>query len=427
MYFKRWHITSLLKHQVKGGALYIAIFISIIISVFLSLLIVLSYQNSRTTSNLIQTSQLYCHLNSALEIVQSSYFSDELNNHWIKSEFNDDSIRITKLNWGAYWLINAEAKNRHASLQQSGIYGTNMTPDTALMIADNGRPIGLSGKVSFKATCYLPQAGIKAAYIEGQSYQPNFANASHIRINKSDVPQPEKMMVDGISNQQKINVLQDSLVYTLPDNFSQSFVKKTLVLEINSGRLSNKHWNHNIKLVSNSSIEIDSSCHLDNILIIAKKIKFLKGFKGKVHVIASDSIKIEGNCQFNYPSSLVIINESELAAPIKAIVFDKDCQFFGGLLALNTSNNLSGTKVFIKLNASSSVSGFIYSSDYAHLEGELNATVITRSLLLQTPSAVYENHIINCDLNPKKLGHLLAIPPIFTKSKKLVCCQKINT
>ncbi len=427
MYFKTWHINSLLKHQVKGGALYIAIFISIIISVFLSLLILLSYQNSRTTSNLIQTSQLYCHLNSALELVQSSYFAEELNNKWIKSEFNDDSIRITKLNWGAYWLVNVEAKNRHTSLQQSGIYGTGMTADTALMIADNGRPIGVSGKVSFKATCYLPQAGIKAAYIEGQSYQPDMGNASHIRINKSDIPQPEKVILDAISNQQKINVEQDSLVYALPDNFSQSFIKKTIVLEINSGRLSNKHWNHNIKLVSNSSIEIDSSCHFDNILIIAKKIKFMKGFKGKVHVIASDSIKVEEKCQFNYPSSLVILNESELAAPIKAIVFDKDCQFFGGILALNASRNLNGTKVFIKLNASSSVSGFIYSSDYAHLEGELNATVISRSLLLQTPSAVYENHLINCELNPKKFEHLLAIPPIFSKSKKLICCQKINT
>ncbi|MDI9341676.1 MAG: hypothetical protein QM534_13985 [Sediminibacterium sp.] len=416
-------------YTVKGGALYVAIFVSILITLFLSLMLLLSYQNGRTTIQYLQTGQLYTNLNSAFEMVQSAYFTETLNNRWLKNEFNDDSVRVRKSAWGAYWLVCAESKNRHQRVAQAGIYGMGMTPDTALMIVDNGRPLGVSGKVSFRGGCYLPKAGLKPAYIEGMSYQNDAQNNSYIRSGLFSIPEVSPAMLNALRSQKTLSYQSDSAVSFLADQCHHPFSKKTLVYECGSQRLTRKNWSDNLKIVSTSEVVVDSSCHFSNVLIVAKKVKFLKGFKGKVHVIASDSITAEEKCTFQYPSSLVIINEETAGTDnsTRTIFFHKECVFFGGILAITTGGTQSTSRVFVKLDGSSQYNGFIYSSDYVHLEGEVNATVISRALLLKTPSAVYENHIINCALNPSKWAHVLAIPPLFQKNTRLVCSQKINT
>lgn len=416
-------------HTVKGGALYVAIFVCIIITLFLSMMLLLSYQNGRTTLQYTQSGQLYANLNSAFEMVQSAYFSEALNNQWIKNEFTDDSVRVRKSAWGAYWLIYAESKNRHQTVSQAGIYGMSMTPDTALMIVDNGRPVGVSGKVSLRGGCYLPKAGLKPAYVEGMSYQNDAQNTNYIRSALFSIPDASSAMLNALRSQKTLSFQNDSAVSFLPDHFNHPFSRKTVVYETGSQRLIRKTWHNNLKIVSSSEVTIDSSCHFSNVLIVAKKVKFLKGFKGKVHVIASDSITVEEKCTFQYPSSLVVFNEDKSGSDnvTRTIFFNKECAFFGGLLAINTGGPQNSSRVFVKLDGTSHYNGFIYSSDYVHLEGEVNATVISRALMLRTPSAVYENHIINCELNPSKWTHVLAIPPLFQKSTRLVCSQKINT
>lgn len=418
--------TNFFAIQLKGGALFIAILISIIIGIILCMFILIANYNQRNVTVYGQSSQLYYNLQSAFEIAQSEYFTDDKNDKWIKNTINDDSLKIKKMHWGAYLLITADTKNRHQTLSQSGLYGISMPSDTGLMISDNGRPVGLSGAVIFKANCYLPKAGIKAAFIEGQSFINSPQNAGFTKVSQTQIPLVEKEILKKMELQQNnVNVYLDSLVSGLPQNFTRSFHSKTIVLDVSSGRLSNMALKDNIKIVG-KNIEIDNTCYLENVLIICEKIKFKEGFKGKVHVIASDSIITGKKCEFLYPSSFVLLPKEDKSTDLKWIDINEDCKFYGGILALNKSDDPNGSKVFIKLNAKSEINGFIYSANYLHLEGKVNATVISDKLLLKTPSAVYENHMLACEIDPKKYGHLLAIPQIFKRSSKLTCCQKMN-
>lgn len=411
--------------KLKGGALYIAILVSIIIGIILCMFIMIANYNQRSVTVFSQTSQLYHNLQSAFEIAQSDYFTDEKNDKWIKNTLNDDSLKIKKLYLGAYLLVTAETKNRHQVLSQSGLYGSVMPSDTGLLISDNGRPVCLSGAVVFKANCYLPKAGIKAAFIEGQSFINSPQNNGFIKASPMQIPFADKDIIDKIEKQQNgINVYMDSVVSFLPQNYDQSFSKKTIVLEI-SGQLSNISFKNNIKIIG-KNIEIDNTCSLENILIVCEKVKFKDGFKGKVHVMASDSIITGKKCEFNYPSSFVLLPKENEINALNYIDINEDCKFYGGILALNKTDDPNGTKVFIKLNSKSEVNGFIYSANYLHLEGKANATIICDKLLLKTPSAVYENHMLACEIDPKKYSHILAIPQIFKRSSRLMCCQKMN-
>ncbi|MEO6303211.1 MAG: hypothetical protein ABIP51_08560 [Bacteroidia bacterium] len=412
--------------KVKGGALYIAIIISIIIGIILCMFIMIANYNQRNITLYTQSTQLYYNLSSAFEIAQSDYFTVEKNDKWIKNTINDDSIKIKKITWGAYLLINAQTKNRHKSMSQCGLYGTYMPSDTGLLVSDNSRPVGLSGNISFKANCYLTNAGVKAAYIEGQSYMSSAQNAGFIKSAQGSIPSINDDILKEIEMlQTNLNNYTDSSVAYMPTKLVQSFNSKTVLWENPPQRLSNIELKNNIKIVT-QNIEIDNTCKLDNILIICNKIKFKEGFKGKIHVIACDSIIMEKKCEFTYPSSFVLLPKQDSTNALKCIIMNEDCKFFGGILAITKNADQGSPKVFIKLNAKSEVNGFVFSSNYLHLEGNANATIITDKLLLKTPSAVYENHILSCEIDPKKYSNILAVPLVLKKTAKLICCEKLN-
>lgn len=412
------------QRQLQGGALYIAVLVSIVTGITLCLFILLARYNQRHITMFTQTAQLHYNLQSAFEIAQSAYFTKEKNNTWIKNTVNDDSIKIKKQQWGAYLIISAVTKNRHRYLSKSGLYGIAMSPDTGLLVADNSRPIGLSGAIILRSNCYLPKAGIQPAYIEGQSYNGDTQNNAFIKTGAYQVPEASETMMTSLQDlQNNADLNTDSITGNLPLFFSRSFANKTVSWQTAPARLSGMHLENNIKIIC-GDIEIDSSCHLQNILIICNKVRFKENFKGKVHVIARDSIICEKKCEFNYPSSFVLLPGHESSEGLLYIQFNEDCKFTGGILALNTQG--SNQKVFIKLHARSEVNGFLYSSGYLHLEGTVNATAICNKLMLKTPSAVYENHILGCSIDAGKYAHLLAVPSLFKPYSKLLCCANMN-
>ena len=181
-----------------------------------------------------------------------------------------------------------------------------MSADTGLVLSDNGRPLGLSGNVSFKANCYLPSGGIKPAFIEGQSYTGNGQNNAFIKKAPPHIPEIIDDYKKAIFEQVELVNDNDSMVFSLPNIFNRSFRSKTIVIESATNKLSGLRFSDNIKIVSQNELSVDSTCHFQNILIIAKKVRFKQGFKGSVHVIASDSIIVEKESYFEYPSSLVL-------------------------------------------------------------------------------------------------------------------------
>jgi hypothetical protein len=409
--------------KLKGGSLYIAIIVSIIIGLVLSFLILLARFNQKQITVFSQSSQLLWNLKSGFEMAQSENFSIEHNAQWIKNTFNDDSIQVEKKAWGAFILIKVKTKNRHESLKQSGLYGTYMSADTALVLVDNSRPIGVCGNINFMANCYLPNAGIKPVYIEGSNYNGNANNKTFIRKAPFEIPEVNNELIKAWRKQQnELNDTNDSLVNELPTNCKQTFNAKTIVCINSNTQLSNLHLKNNIKLVCDN-VSIDSTCHFDNILIVCNKIHIKQGFKGRLHVIAKDSIVCESNCTFNYPSSFILLPDEKNNKAFNYIQLSSGCLFYGGLLAINSNAN-SEKKVMIRLHKDCEVNGLVFSNQLLHLEGEINANVFAQKLLLKTPSAVYENHLMNCELNPKKYASVMAVPLLFKTNAKLICCEK---
>lgn len=416
----------MLRLKLKGGALYVAVIISILISIVLSLFIVLAYYNINSVQSQNSLNQLKYSLDSGFEIAESKFYNSGQSNTWQKMPYNNDSAKIKKLTWGCFTLINVNVKNAHFKLQKTGLFGSNDYKDTAIMVTEQNNPIGLAGSIKFNGYCYFPKAGIKSAYIEGSSFSDLNSVRPYILSAPSNLPEIEENYLKSIEDiQQSLNTNTDSLISFIPDVLNQSFENNTAVIQQSNVFISSQHFSNNIKIIASDLITVDNNCQLNNILLVARKVIFKKGFKGTVHVIAKDSIVAEDACEFDYPSSFCVYSNVKQTTPlqfVRGIFFGNDCQFKGGLLAVN--NKTQSSRMFIKLNKQFVMIGDVYSSNFADIQGKIYGSVFCQKTLLQTPSGVYENHLFNCLVDPKTYYENLTVPNWFgIKTQKQKCAQ----
>lgn len=412
--------------KLKGGALYVSVIISILISIILSLFIVVAHYNTRSVQAHNSETQLRLSLESGFEIAQSDYYNSANTGVWEKMPYNNDSVSIKKMAWGCYTLIDVKARNAHFRLSKTGLFGTAAWKDTAIVLAEQNRQIGLAGKIRIYGNCFFPKAGVKSAYIEGNGFSDLNTVRPHLRPAPDHIPDLDEHYLETIAQSQSgLNPYTDSLLSFMPDLWNQSFSCRSAVLQQGTIKLNNQVLSNNIRLIASDVITVENSCQLTNVLLIARKVIFKKGFKGTVHVISKDSIVTEDECVFDYPSSFAVYSAQvpdSARGKVRGIFFGKDCKFKGGLLAANDKKELS--RMVVKLNKGFQLVGNVYSSDYADIQGVLYGSVCCKSLLLQTPSGVYENHLFNCLVDPKRYSSGLSVPAWQKQKEHLVLCAR---
>jgi len=415
----------MLTKKLKGGALYIALIICTVIGITLTMFIMIGHFNQRKVIQQSMQHQLQYDLQSAFNYSQSEYFPDAGNNQWKQNDFNEDSLRVKKLQWGAYVLISAEAKNRQQYIKQCGLFGVLTARDTALLIADKGRPIGLSGTIKMNGHFYFPKAGFKPVFIEGQSFNTTGNLQIYMRASPLSVPDVKPNFVSHLKKSiSDNNPDTDSLIGALPQQINNPFSAKTIVYRAPRMHMDNYNLSGNIKICCNDQVIIENNNMIDNIFIIAPKITIKKGFKGSVHALATDTILVEEDCVLSYPSSLTLLNTAGKNPKLKGVFIDKNSMVSGSIICLS-EKEIQNTvpKVIVKLDKECQVYGLVFSSGYAHLQGKIYGNVICESLMVKTTSSVYENHMMDCEIDPKKHVFSLVVPALFKTNGIDLCCR----
>ncbi len=413
----------MLRKKLKGGALYIALIISILIGTILSVFILLSYFNHRETITRLSYTQLLWNIESAFNIAQSESFIPEDNYQWKKNTFNDDSIKIKKLQWGAFTLVATETKNRHQYIKKVGLFGISSFRDTAIMVSDVGRPINLAGTIKFNGYCYFPKGAYKTTFIEGQGFSADGNISGFIKQSPQNIPEVKLQFLKELETcVTGLNSNTDSIITNI-ETVNNSFTSKTAIYQANQVRLENNILIGNVKLVISDEVIIEKSTQLEDILIVAKKVRIKKDFTGSLQIIASDSILLEENCFLKYPSSLIVMKKSKIINEgMGTISLDKNCKVNGSVIVINTEKT-ENPNVFLSIDKECEIYGLIYSSGYAGLQGKIFGNAFAQKLLLKTTSAVYENHLLNCEIDSRKYSTTIVIPAIFEKNKLNKCAK----
>ena len=191
--------------MIKAGALLYAMFLIIVIALISSSFILVNYYNSAYVIQTLKQEQLYRDTSSGINYGLSFHQEIPINSKIEVDLFNDEEhkVSIEKKYWGAFYILSSEAKWRNKSASKSALIGANINEgeEIALYLADQNKPLSLTGRTQITGNCYLPKAGVKRAYIEGKSFVGNkLINGTKYNSNKTLPPINKELINENLKN-----------------------------------------------------------------------------------------------------------------------------------------------------------------------------------------------------------------------------------
>lgn len=392
--------------KLQANALFITIVISMIIALMASMLILSAYYNKTSILLNFKKERLVSNANSGINLI----LGDEHAVGYDKPisidifQTGNDSVNLKKSVWGVFEIASATAYNHKDSSSQTVLYGYK--PDTilksAMYLSDQNRALFLCGTTKIKGGCYLPEAGVKRAYIEGQGYINSDLIDGTEKRSKTVLPKLDEKLSAYLAKQfldtnAAVNTAE------IPDTIHHSFSKPTLVIEIGSNHytLNQKVFSGNIMIKSTGKLIISAQNKLNNIQVYATAIVVEENFKGSLQLFARDSLVIHKNCKLNYPSALGIVKDrfklfQQFIKIEEGSVVEGICFGFCSVSDLN--------RIRITVDEKALVYGQLYSDGFAEIKGTVHGHVTCGHFRLRTPSSTYDNHLLNATIDFSKLS-----------------------
>ena len=415
--------------MLKASALYIVIVIALVIALLCSSLIVAAYYYKVEYQRKFRYDRLTNNISSAINILlantDSSYSQGKTMDVFGD---NTDSISLQRLPWGIFDIGVAKAFIQKDTLLK--VFSLANTIDSgkwaALYLTDEQRPFSLSGKTTIRGDAYIPAAGVKEAYVDNTAYQGDKRLIIGIKhFSGKKLPPPDENRLNHLKQYLDQGKLYDG---TLPrlDSIQRSFTLSTQFVNFKKEihTLSNISLTGNIALVSDTSLIIDSTARLKNVLIFARSITIKSGFHGNAQFFATDSIKVDSSCRFTYPSCLAVLRfYSPQVSSQEKITLGNNTVFEGTIFTYEKTE--TPVKPLIVIGKRAKITGQIYSQGILELndKSEVDGSVFTSRFLYRSAFTLYENYLINITIDSKALSpYYLSseLLPVTNKKKKVL-------
>lgn len=418
--------------RVPASALFIVIIIALVIGIICSSLIFISYYYKKQLADNFFAKQNQLNFDSGLQLLlhAPNYIKNNSTQTFDLYDQQTDSVTIARTNWGVWEVGRVGAFYRNFDNGRAFFFGSSLDSNQlcAIYLADYSRPLSVAGNTSIVGDCFLPESGVKMAYIEGQYFAGDSKLIQgKIKKSKPSLPQININLLAPIAKmlQSKITSMSDSLSFASfhnEDSTVVSFFDTTLhIHNKNRVTLPSKTMKGNIVLYSDTIVEIDADQVLNGIIIIASAIKVKKGFTGKLQLFAKDSIIIEEDCTLEYPSALGVFKvDYKVMQPFISI--GKKSVVNGLLFTYQNPDVQDLQQTNIVIHADAVVTGLVYCDGFLDVKGTIKGCAMCNKFILKTPSTIYENHLLNATINSTQLSKYYVMPNVFKNDniKKLM-------
>lgn len=416
--------------MVRASALYLVIVITLVIGIVCSSLIVVAYFYREQYQRAFRYEALQNNLNSGINILITDRDNAYEEGQKV-SLFGEgaDSVELRTTAWGIYDIGTVQAFAQHDTLSKAFSMGHTIDSAkwAALYLPDEDRPVSVSGKTTIKGNAFLPKSGVRQAYVDGKAYDGDKrlvigktfdSQKSLPPLNPARIAALEKYFDMAASTEGNV-ILGDSL--------SHSFFEPIKIVSMGKKELSLDRikLRGNIIIVSDTTVTIEASAQLDELMIFAPYIKVKKGFEGACQLFATDSIRVEPDCTFNYPSALGLLRFKTKQASVPATInIGANVSFSGCIFAYEKSAERS-KQPLISLGKKANISGQIYTPGLLGLNDGvvISGSVFTGRFLYKSGFTTFENYIISTTINADDLSpYYLSsnIMPVVTKKKKVL-------
>ncbi|HRO44816.1 hypothetical protein [Agriterribacter sp.] len=408
--------------RIEGSTLVLTVIIALVLSIICMSLVLLAYFNRNLQSETLIYEKLSTNAQSAINIVLADTTvkanqSDTLDLY----DGGKDSVLITREIWGLFRVATVNAFQSQFTYERSFMYGSAL-PDymnACLYIADHKRSISVVGNTKLIGDAYLSGLGIKPSYIAQRGYDRDHLIEGKIKKSDDRLPSLNAIYIQHILKQlnwvEEPSYGEDGITALPSDPLKQSFSDST-VLMIFSGEiiLQDQSIKGKVMIFSDSIIEVGETAILENVILVAPVIKFRKTFNGSVQAFARDSIVVEDECSFRYPSALVLAKtKSNTLQPL--IKIRNHC-YFDGILLTTTDDAEDIYKTYIEVGKGSSVHGILYSMGYVQMKGNLKGVLLTDFLIYKADNVTFDNHLVDVTIDRHAMSGYFLGSSIFDKA-----------
>ncbi|MXV50383.1 hypothetical protein GS399_05310 [Pedobacter sp. HMF7647] len=388
--------------MIKASALYLVIVISFMLTLILSSIIAAAFYFRLRSQQDIRYVRLAANLHSAVALVTSSDFKeDSLGTGLDLFDRGADSIWVAKNAWGVFDLAAVKSFQQRDTLQRVFLLGRKPNAGQVLYLADENRPLSVSGDTRITGEALLPKSGIRQAYVEGRPFSGKNPVEGRIRESKPELPPLQAEMLKRV---ERLFLLKGNK-FTGRDSVLNSFFQDARVLQFDKDRPFPRGFSAQgrLILVSDTVLHVDRDARLENVILIAPAVVIEGGFRGSAQFFVKDSLVTGAGCVFDYPSAFVLYKDTE-RLPQPKLELGRNSVFNGLLVSYEKKH--SELQTLISLGKGSLVRGEVYATGFLKMEKplEVDGQLTCRRFLIQTPSTLYENYLLDVVLNRRKLS-----------------------
>ena len=399
------------KTKVRASLLAYTLAISIVISTLIGTMILLGYYY-RTSDQIRNANlELIDNVRSGEQLPLSNpaafdYFDLNIFDFF---ENQRDSVSIQKLPWGFYdhFRVTAFRGPRKKISHFSLAYTPDSLMTSALYLVDDRRPLSVSGGTRISGVLYLPQSGVQSAFINRQGYQNDSLFYGSKYVSKDDMPAITEEFLEGWEKLGEYPIFQESPGYSLRHSFFNDTLIKVLGNPLSvADTLEGKIW------IEGKNISFESSARTQDILVQAKTIRLKKGFVGSGQFFAEDSLIIEESVTLNYPSVACVYNDKNVGI----MRIHQGAQVHGVIVLHGDPNLYTQRQLYIEDGAT--VFGALYCHGYLEHYGLINGHASVRKTLVSTQEGIYENYLLNAEIDGNAFPKGLLIPDLWYVGEK---------
>jgi len=409
--------------MLKSSALYLVIVIALVIGILCSSLIVVAYFYKQQYQQKFRFDQLEANLNSAVNILlgsEDNSFKEEKSFSLFGADA--DSVSVRKIPWGIYDVGLAKAYIQHDTLYKAFSIASALDSAkwAALYLIDEDRPLSVSGNTLIRGAVFIPKAGVKEAYVDGQAYKGDKRIVLGTQHNSDkSLPALQQSRLDLLQTLGTSSKSNDTIL-PRTDSLKISFFKPTRVINFkkNVTTVAALKLSGNIILLSDTTVIIENTAGLENVLVFARVILIKDGFVGTCQLFATDSIGVGKNCIFNYPSCFGVIRNHNDKSTQGRIRIGESTTITGMLFTCEKEKSQLQTLIDIGNNVK--VYGQVYAMGLLQFNksAEIYGSAFTNRFLYQSTYTKYENYLINIKLDANGLSPYYLTSSLFPVSGK---------
>lgn len=393
--------------RVRAGILAYTLAISLVISTILTAIIILGYYH-RLESKADEISiRVDRNLRSAEQIALSDPEAFDYFEPYIIDLYEEerDTVIIEKRPWGVYDYFKIVAK--HGRWQRQSFfslgYEINEEAKSALYLVDERRPLSVVGDTRIEGTVYLPQSGIQSAFINRQGYTNDSLFYGTKMTSKSEMPIWNEARWEAID---EMDGFPMESRYSNSLNLYQSFASDTLA-HFRAGRININDTLRGHIWIEADRVVFDSLSSVKDIVVSAEVIEFKKGFTGTGQFLATDTIIVRQGVEIAYPSVLFVYNEKSTA-----LLRIEQGAKVSGILGVSGDPSLFAQRL-LYLEDAASITGLVYCNAFLESYGGITGHATVRKTLVNAPSAIYENYLLNASFTEANSQQPWLVPPLW--------------